>query len=701
MKTIKALYIAGLMIATAIYLFTSCETTKDYEPFDVLNGNQTLEDLTGHSISNLKVVLVYPVNISIYDRKPSIIFLGDSIFTNYNISIFSDSSFSSLIFETNSANTSNKINVILPFGTIYYKIIPSKNPKKDGSYYESGNFSILQLQPAAIVEPLNGGTNYNKLYFYWPAVVGSDAYQIYLDNGLIYTGTNTNYTLPTNIAYGQHSCFVIATNATQESVSITNSFIISNMAPSILLAYSITNRTNATITIDASGTSDNEGDSFQFNWNGQGFGSVNVYSTNFSTAGSYSITLSVKDSYGNITNRNIPLVIVVNLLPQPSFTINKTSGDRSTVFNVDASGTTDAETAQNNILVKWSWGDGSVLGYNTTKTANHTYSQVSNFTITLTALDGDGGENSITKIVSVTNRYPLAIFISPSSITTNTTFTVDASGSSDPDGDSLQYNWDFGNGATSGWINSNTYSYSYNSAGTNIITLLVKDAIGDVSSTTNQIAVNNSSIPRNGLVAEYLFSGNANDTSGNGNNGTVNGATLTTDRLGNANKAYDFNSGNEDYIDCGNGSCLNFDNQITVSIWMYPNAYGVRLIGKSDNDLSAGWLIDLLNGNQKLKVTIQPSQNLFTPTSLALNTWYHIAYTYNKTDGLTKLYVNGNLVNQTNFTSGSIYYNTKLTIGTFTSSGISYFNGFEDDVRIYNRILSDNEIQALYHEGGW
>ena len=46
---------------------------------------------------------------------------------------------------------------------------------------------------------------------------------------------------------------------------------------------------------------------------------------------------------------------------------------------------------------------------------------------------------------------------------------------------------------------------------------------------------------KDGLVAYYPFNGNANDESGNGNNGTVNGATLTTDRFGNTNKAYSFN----------------------------------------------------------------------------------------------------------------------------------------------------------------
>jgi hypothetical protein len=48
-------------------------------------------------------------------------------------------------------------------------------------------------------------------------------------------------------------------------------------------------------------------------------------------------------------------------------------------------------------------------------------------------------------------------------------------------------------------------------------------------------------VPTSGLVGWWPFNGNANDESGNGNNGTVNGATLTTDRFGNEGSAYDFN----------------------------------------------------------------------------------------------------------------------------------------------------------------
>ena len=73
-------------------------------------------------------------------------------------------------------------------------------------------------------------------------------------------------------------------------------------------------------------------------------------------------------------------------------------------------------------------------------------------------------------------------------------------------------------------------------------------------------------VPTNGLVGWWPFNGNANDESGNGNHGTVNGATLTSDRNVKENSAYDFH-GDNDYIDISttNG---NFNNQqYTISLW--------------------------------------------------------------------------------------------------------------------------------------
>src|ERR1700721_3520704 len=70
-----------------------------------------------------------------------------------------------------------------------------------------------------------------------------------------------------------------------------------------------------------------------------------------------------------------------------------------------------------------------------------------------------------------------------------------------------------------------------------------------------------------GLVAYYPFNGNANDASGNGNNGNVAGATLTADRFGNPNSAYSFN-GKSNYIRVPNSDSLQLTNDFTLTAWI-------------------------------------------------------------------------------------------------------------------------------------
>ena len=79
-----------------------------------------------------------------------------------------------------------------------------------------------------------------------------------------------------------------------------------------------------------------------------------------------------------------------------------------------------------------------------------------------------------------------------------------------------------------------------------------------------------SQIPTNGLVGYWPFSGNANDSSGNNLNGTVNGAVLTEDRFGNPSSAYSFD-GNDDYILVNDDDLLSFpNNEFTFSFWVNP-----------------------------------------------------------------------------------------------------------------------------------
>jgi hypothetical protein len=72
-------------------------------------------------------------------------------------------------------------------------------------------------------------------------------------------------------------------------------------------------------------------------------------------------------------------------------------------------------------------------------------------------------------------------------------------------------------------------------------------------------------VPSNGLVGWWPFNGNANDESGNGNNGTVNGATLTIDRFGNANQAYGFD-GVDDFIEVINSTQVTLIGNLTIHL---------------------------------------------------------------------------------------------------------------------------------------
>ena len=79
-------------------------------------------------------------------------------------------------------------------------------------------------------------------------------------------------------------------------------------------------------------------------------------------------------------------------------------------------------------------------------------------------------------------------------------------------------------------------------------------------------------LPTNGLISYWPFTGNANDMTGNVNNGTVNGATLTTDRFGNVNSAYYFNNNSEIRI-FNSSSLANFTDKYTISAWVDITAF--------------------------------------------------------------------------------------------------------------------------------
>ncbi|MFM2157369.1 MAG: hypothetical protein RL516_2118 [Bacteroidota bacterium] len=201
----------------------------------------------------------------------------------------------------------------------------------------------------------------------------------------------------------------------------------------------------------------------------------------------------------------------------------------------------------------------------------------------------------------------------------------------------------------------------------------------------------------NGLVGYWPFCGNANDESGNGNNGTVNGATLTADRNGNANAAYSFD-GNGDYIDCGNNSSLNLSNSFTISAWVNGNTFAQEkgIVSKSQG--ATPYTYDLIvsnNGGQKVRFDINQNY-LFSNQNLNTNNWYNIVATYN--GSIQSIYIDGVLSSSQNVSTILSSVADHLLLGAHQVSVVPSWSwdGKLDDIAIWNRALTQNEITQLY-----
>jgi hypothetical protein len=219
-------------------------------------------------------------------------------------------------------------------------------------------------------------------------------------------------------------------------------------------------------------------------------------------------------------------------------------------------------------------------------------------------------------------------------------------------------------------------------------------------------------VPKTGLVGWWPFNGNANDESGNGNNGTVNGATLTSDRFGSLNSAFSFNNSSQNHINIPYKSSLT--NWVgTLSLWLnttstfgneqrflFGQPYGQPQLTINGNYCNNSNLGSIYFSN------LNPSgdQGICSNTKLNNGNWQHIVALYSL-DSM-KIFINGILQNAIFFKTplnpnicnaslGIGGYNTPAVCG-FSKSAGQFFNGIIDDIGIWNRALDSNEIKKLY-----
>ena len=213
-------------------------------------------------------------------------------------------------------------------------------------------------------------------------------------------------------------------------------------------------------------------------------------------------------------------------------------------------------------------------------------------------------------------------------------------------------------------------------------------------------------VPTNGLVGWWPFNGNAQDESGNGNHGTVNGATLTSDRSGNLNKAFSLDGINS-FIIVKNSSSLESVN-LSISFWIQTTSYKLQQVFykvSPNTSLNETYSVPLnftregtLNFDLKNN-NCNPGQGWkYSSANIgSITSWTNFILTH---DGLnTKFFKNGQLLNSTtgafsisNCPGGDLLFGCDWQFK-------NKLNGNLDDIAIWNRALTDSEIKDLYNAG--
>jgi len=215
-----------------------------------------------------------------------------------------------------------------------------------------------------------------------------------------------------------------------------------------------------------------------------------------------------------------------------------------------------------------------------------------------------------------------------------------------------------------------------------------------------------------GLVAYYPFSGNANDLSGRGNNGTVYGAALAADMFGNPSSAYSFDGVN-DYILVPDSSSLDLTTATTISAWINPGEcpvtdQGCPILAKGTGAGGEAYSFDIADNGNTLRFLCRSGGTAYFVkafgwlTTGKIGKWIHIAVVYNGSNHTAKIYENGTTIATNSSMPSSMSTNAHETsIGSRQNASSTYDLNLKaslDNIRIYSRALSDTEITDLYNE---
>ncbi|MBN1787750.1 MAG: hypothetical protein JW806_05085 [Sedimentisphaerales bacterium] len=193
----------------------------------------------------------------------------------------------------------------------------------------------------------------------------------------------------------------------------------------------------------------------------------------------------------------------------------------------------------------------------------------------------------------------------------------------------------------------------------------------------------------------------ANDSAGGDNDGTINGGATWI--AGKINSALNFDGVDDDIIIPDNDDSLDMDNQMTITAWIRPDNFGsyYYVLVKRTSAVPGNYELRLSQTSGFLQFIHQTGATTFTTytstSSLATGTWQHVAITLEEGDSVN-FYINGTPAGTLPQTAVfGIANDEPLRIGS--RNGGYWFNGDLDDVRVYDRALSEAEVGQLYNEG--
>ena len=499
------------------------------------------------------------------------------------------------------------------------------------------------------------------------------------------------YTAQLNVSDGTNTVPAIPIILT---VSIT--VVPTNRPPVAVASASVTSgATPLSVTFSSAGSSDPEGATLSYSWSfGDGGTSTAANpSYTYSSAGVYTAQLNVSDGTNTVPATPITItatntVVSTNRPPVAVAAASTNAGTVPLTVNFSSAGSSDPDGTA--VTFSWTFGD------NTTSTLanpSHTYVSAGTYVVRLFVSDGTNTVGAPAIVIRATNNAaspsnqpPVAM--ASASVTSGAiplSVTFSSAGSSDPEGATLSYSWNFGDGGTSTAANP---GHSYSSAGVYAAQLTVSDGTNQTSSSAITITAGNIS---SGPVAEYGFDEGSGttltDASGNGNMGTIVGATWT--KSGKFGSALSFN-GTNSIVTVNDSPSLDLNVGMTLEAWVYPTAMNPQqwmtvIFKPLDAADDVDYVLQGVSKNVETPSTAVSSSptNLFGSPVLPLNTWSHLAATY---DGANlKLYVNGVQAASAAQTGAIGASSQPLSIGT-------NWVGMIDEMRIYNRALSASEI---------